>query len=216
MKKYIFCCLMLFSVFSLLAQSVGVNTSSPDPSAALDISSTNSGLLVPRMNTGQRTTIASPANGLMVFDTDTKSYWFRESTNWVELASSIGLKSVNGNATFTPYNINPKRYMWELNGSHPTGTSIALPQAIIEDLCADEDGCKVTLTMTNWGQVLLKAPPSAVLSSIQLRVGPEDGGPAMTFLVSMVIMLSTIFFQYFLTSISLMPLMLLMWVRIQR
>ena len=150
MKKYIFCCLVLFSFFSLLAQNVGVNTSNPDPSAALDISSTNSGLLVPRMNTGQRTTIASPANGLMVFDTDTKSYWFRESTNWVELASSIGLKSINGNATFTPYAINPKRYMWELTGSYLTGNSIALPQSIIEDLCADEDGCKVTLTMTNW------------------------------------------------------------------
>lgn len=150
MKKYFICFLMMFSFFSLLAQNVGVNTSSPDPSAALDISSTNSGLLVPRMNTGQRTTITSPANGLMVFDTDTKSFWFRESTNWVELASSIGLKSVNGNATFTPYAINPKRYMWELTGSYLTGNSIALPQSIIEDLCADEDGCKVTLTMTNW------------------------------------------------------------------
>lgn len=77
---------------------VGIGTATPHPSSKLDISSTNSGLLIPRMNTGQRTGIPSPATGLQVFDTDTKSVWFYNGIGWAELTSgsSANLWSLSG------------------------------------------------------------------------------------------------------------------------
>lgn len=73
----------------LKAQSVGINTQSPASSAVLDVSSTTKGMLVPRMNSTQRTGIASPANGLLVYDTTTQSFWYRQSSGWVELVSGV-------------------------------------------------------------------------------------------------------------------------------
>lgn len=46
---------------------VGIGTSSPNASAALDITSTTQGLLPPRMTAAQRNAIATPAQGLMVY-----------------------------------------------------------------------------------------------------------------------------------------------------
>jgi hypothetical protein len=49
---------------------VGVGTNSPHASAALDIESTTKGLLTPRMTAAQRAAIGTPANGLVVYQTD--------------------------------------------------------------------------------------------------------------------------------------------------
>lgn len=46
---------------SVAAQNVGIVTNTPDASAKLDVESTSSGLLVPRMSTAQRTAIGAPA-----------------------------------------------------------------------------------------------------------------------------------------------------------
>lgn len=73
------------------AQNVAINTSgtSADASAMLDVSSTSKGFLPPRMTTIQRTGISSPAHGLMVYDTDTKTYWYF-STTWKEISNGGG------------------------------------------------------------------------------------------------------------------------------
>ena len=55
----------------------------------LDISSNSKGFLPPRMTTIQRTGIPFPANGLMVFDTDTKTYWYY-SDAWKEVPNGEG------------------------------------------------------------------------------------------------------------------------------
>lgn len=49
---------------------VGIGTSSPAASAALELSATDKGLLVPRLTAAQRTSISSPTAGLMVYQTD--------------------------------------------------------------------------------------------------------------------------------------------------
>lgn len=61
--------LALVSVSEAKAQT-GINTKTPDGSAALDITSTTKGLLIPRLTTAQRNTMPSPATGLMIYDTD--------------------------------------------------------------------------------------------------------------------------------------------------
>jgi len=69
--SFIFCLCGLFTK----AQNLGINSdgSVPDPSAMLDIKATNKGLLIPRLTIDQRNSIASPAEGLMIFCTDCSS-----------------------------------------------------------------------------------------------------------------------------------------------
>ncbi len=52
------------------AQRVGIGTTNPHPSAELDVSSTQRGLLPPRMTFAQRNAIPNPAAGLMIYCTD--------------------------------------------------------------------------------------------------------------------------------------------------
>ncbi|GAB5401409.1 MAG: hypothetical protein Aureis2KO_29940 [Aureisphaera sp.] len=68
---------------------VGINTTNPDPSAILDVQSTDAGVLVPRMTTTEKLSIASPATGLLAFDTTTNSFWYFDSTQWVEIGLDI-------------------------------------------------------------------------------------------------------------------------------
>lgn len=88
----IFTCLfilVLTSYYSSAQVAVSSTPASPDNSAMVDIRATDKGLLIPRMTTAQRTTISSPADGLQVYDTDTKSIWVYNtggSPGWRELA----------------------------------------------------------------------------------------------------------------------------------
>ena len=52
----------------------------PDPSAILDLQSTTKGFLMPRMTSAQRNTIANPAVGLMVFNTDSNAIQINTGT----------------------------------------------------------------------------------------------------------------------------------------
>jgi len=63
--------------------AVSVGTTTPNASAAVQVDSTTQGFLPPRMTTAQRTAISSPAEGLMVFDTDLKQWMGYDSTQWV-------------------------------------------------------------------------------------------------------------------------------------
>ena len=67
---------------------VGINTSSPHASAALDITSTTGGLLMPRMTNAQRLAIETPAAGLIVYvtDFDEGTFMFHNGTIWGILA----------------------------------------------------------------------------------------------------------------------------------
>ena len=87
-----FLSMFLLAGISVFAQ-VAVNTdgSFPDNSAVLDVKSTFSGMLVPRMTFTDRENIASPANGLMVFCTDSNHFYMNKGTplskNWVMMSS---------------------------------------------------------------------------------------------------------------------------------
>ena len=74
---------LLFFALSMSGQ-VGINTTTPDASSILDMTSTTQGMLTPRMTTAQKLAIASPANGLLVYDTDLKGYSYYDllTTTW--------------------------------------------------------------------------------------------------------------------------------------
>ncbi len=88
----------IFSAAILHAQSVSINTdgSAPNASALLDVKSTNKGMLVPRMTSAQRTTISSPAPGLLVFDNTTESFWFYTTSGWTELIAGNSQWNLDG------------------------------------------------------------------------------------------------------------------------
>ncbi|MES2850052.1 MAG: DUF1566 domain-containing protein [Bacteroidota bacterium] len=72
MQKTFLSILLAFSIITATAQTVGIGTNTPEPSALLDLSSTTKGFLPPRVTTAQRDSIANPVEGLQVFNTTTK------------------------------------------------------------------------------------------------------------------------------------------------
>lgn len=83
---------LLFLVISLVINAqVGIGTSTPDASSLLDLTSTTKGLLAPRMTTSQRNAITTPANGLMVYDTTLKVFYYYVSStsSWSPIASGV-------------------------------------------------------------------------------------------------------------------------------
>ncbi len=84
--------------------AIGTGTPTAHASAALDVQSTSQGMLVPRMTTSQRTTIATPATGLLVFDTTLNQFWFHNGSGWQPLLSgaSAAVWSTTGNAGINP------------------------------------------------------------------------------------------------------------------
>ena len=85
--------LALAIVFSINAQ-VGINTATPDASAALDIVSTTCGLLPPRMTQSERESIVSPAEGLTVYQTDgTSGLYNYSNSSWNSVTTSKATSS---------------------------------------------------------------------------------------------------------------------------
>ncbi|SDH82527.1 hypothetical protein SAMN05421846_102175 [Chryseobacterium taeanense] len=80
---------------------IGIGTSSPDASAALEVASTNKGMLIPRVSlTGStdQTTIPSPATGLMAYNTGAAGLVFKGFVFW----NGTEWRSVNNNPTISP------------------------------------------------------------------------------------------------------------------
>lgn len=86
--------ILAFIVFNNIlvnAQSVAVtdnDTYTPDPTAMLDVMSTDKGMLVPRMTTEERLVIGlpgKPAVGLLVYDTDFNNFFYYNGLTWMAL-----------------------------------------------------------------------------------------------------------------------------------
>lgn len=91
---------LLFSMYST-AQNVGIGTATPNASALLDLQSTNKGVLFPQVSLDSLkdvTSIASPANGLVVYNTTqpgvrndmARGYYYYSTSllTWVRLADN--------------------------------------------------------------------------------------------------------------------------------
>lgn len=86
--------------------SAGIGTTSPNSSAAMEIVSTSKGLLIPRMTKTQRDAIASPATGLMIYQTNsTPGFYYYNGTAWVTI-SLAGANKALSNLTTTSVNVN--------------------------------------------------------------------------------------------------------------
>ncbi|MEM9850132.1 MAG: hypothetical protein AAF847_19735, partial [Bacteroidota bacterium] len=86
--------------------AINEDSSNPDASAMLDISSTDKGLLIPRMDSTARKNITNPASGLMVYDSTTNSFWYFEETAWTEIGGTANLAFTSENGITAASNLN--------------------------------------------------------------------------------------------------------------
>jgi hypothetical protein len=80
--------LLLFFFLSFIGNAqIGIGTITPNASSVLDITSTTQGLLTPRMTTTQKNAIVTPSDGLIVYDTTLKSFYYYNATAvaWIPL-----------------------------------------------------------------------------------------------------------------------------------
>ena len=91
----------------------GIGTTTPSPSAKLEVASSNQGFLPPRIAltaTNAASPVTSPATGLLVYNTATTGtppnnvapgYYYWNGSAWVAVLSTITTSSISGNGTTT-------------------------------------------------------------------------------------------------------------------
>ena len=93
--KYILL-ILLFTTTTF--SQIGINTVTPDSSSELDISSTDGGILIPRMTNAQRDGISTPAEGLMIYQTNAiKGFYYFDGSNW-KAVDTNGLDGVSASS----------------------------------------------------------------------------------------------------------------------
>lgn len=154
-KKSFF--LFFFLLTLTINAQIGIGTVTPNASSALDITSTTQGMLMPRMTTAQRTAIASPADGLIVYDTTLKLFYYYSSATsaWTQVSSSTTgrlnfkrIKSTDVLATVLATELaagGGAKYvlstntLYEINGTVNFNFPIDLNNAYIHGLDTNED-----------------------------------------------------------------------------
>lgn len=71
-------------VANYFAGSIGIGNTAPNAKSVLDMASTTKGVLMPRMSTAQRDAIATPPEGLQIYDLTTHKMAYYNGTAWVE------------------------------------------------------------------------------------------------------------------------------------
>ena len=193
---------ILFGIISgqkTFGQGVGISETSiaPDPSSILELKWTSGpfkGFLVPRLTTANRLAIVSPAQGLLVYDTTTKSFWYYDG-GWKAVmgAGSLGspnqLLGMDATGTVNEYKT--------LNGSANITVGYAAGNIYLNTIQDIHSGASPTFTgltlssltpnsgvYTNGTNVLTSAPPISGILGYWSRFGsilsPSNPGDAVT------------------------------------
>ncbi|WP_050009609.1 hypothetical protein [Flavobacterium sp. B17] len=134
---------------------IGIGTSSPDASAALEVASTNKGMLIPRValtSSTDQTTITSPATGLMVYNTAT--------------------------AGSAPFNVSPGVYV---NNGTPTSPSWAIVQVYNDSFGATSNKLRylgaadITKTIVIDDFIELRVSQSGTTYTLAMRLTKNPG-----------------------------------------
>lgn len=99
MTNYLLIIGLFFSLgLNQLNAQVGIGTETPDGSSLLDLTSTDKGLLLPRLTASQRDAISSPAEGLLVYNLDSKCLNVWNGSQWL---STCGGNNGGGSPSVT-------------------------------------------------------------------------------------------------------------------
>lgn len=169
--KYIVSLLFLTSI--TFAQ-IGVGTSTPNASAMLDVTSTSKGFLQPRValtGTTDTATIASPATGLMVFNTATAGsgaaavtpgVYYHNGTAWQRVANQAEVTAATASTPTTFVNGNLGNALTSGNNGNPIDDSTLYS--------AKNFGASITLPPGKW-EVVLDLTAEIQLQSSQIGIG---------------------------------------------
>ncbi|ULC60848.1 hypothetical protein MBM09_07565 [Flaviramulus sp. BrNp1-15] len=179
---YLFTSLFFLFFINSFSQ-VGIGTTTPNASSILDIESTTQGILAPRMTTAQRIAIASPAEGLLVFDINESVFYFYDGGSWLPLEgtasrdnyklikSDADLATELANGSGTEYLLDTNT-LYEINGTINLAVPINLNNAYLFGEDTNEDilvGAGTIFSGTSGGSirgVTLVAPVGNVFNLI--------------------------------------------------
>ncbi|MFZ0597869.1 MAG: hypothetical protein WAM46_12885 [Flavobacterium sp.] len=150
--------LLFFFLLTLTGNAqIGIGTTTPNATSILDITSTTKGMLTPRMTTLQRNAILTPADGLTVYDTDLKVFYYYSTgtSAWVPIISGVPgrinfkrIKSTDNLATVLATELAngggfkyllTANTLYEINGTVTFNFPIDLNNAYVQGLDANED-----------------------------------------------------------------------------
>lgn len=154
-------CLFCLTVFQTYSQT-GIGTKTPHKSAALDITSTTKGLLIPRMTRAQRDAISSPAEGLEIFSTTDQTKYYFDGVKWEESFSE------NYNAYYQIYKFGSP------GGTGPQLTAINMTP--ISEVFNSSDATYAKKSGTNAIKILETGIYNVELTGLILR-GGTNGNP---------------------------------------
>ncbi len=169
MKKITLLILIIITSYSLTAQvAVNNNGTNPDPSAMLDVKSTDKGLLPPRMTASQMNAISSPANGLTVYNTDVNALCVYNGSDWDCMDSQSlfnktffcgdNLKDFRDGKSYATIQIGIQCWMAEnMNiGTRIDGANTQGDNGTIEKYCYnnEEDSCSVYGGLYQWDEMM--------------------------------------------------------------
>ena len=187
MKKIYLLFYLVLAVTCLQAQNnVGIGTNTPNASAKLDITATDKGLLIPRVNlsgTGDVSTIASPATGLMVFNqtaagsgataVTANTFYYWNSSKWVKLEASLGDDWIKANTATTQATKTDDQYV---TGSVGVGDFSASSPSAKVDINAASTQAALNVNGTSNPEIRLQNA-----SSTKLEIGiPTAAGSYIT------------------------------------
>lgn len=175
MKRNVFILIACLFFATGMFSQVTVNTdgSAADLSAGLDVKFTDKGVLLPRMTFDQRNSIASPAEGLMVFCTNcglsgSGMITVYSKGKWMGIWSCILPVPVPGTHDATPGQITWKwypvtsaaSYKWNTINEYSTATDMG------QDTCKTETGlnCSTSYTRFVWAYSICRISAVTILN----------------------------------------------------
>jgi uncharacterized protein (TIGR02145 family) len=141
--------------------NTGIGITNPNNSAVLDLTSAGKGFLPPRMNTAQRAAIVSPAEGLVIYNTDDKTLNVFNGTSWGLMSQAPcgqPFTDPRDGKTYNTLLIGTQCWLKEnLNvGTMIVAASNQTNNNIIEKHCYNdlESNCSVYGGLYEWGELM--------------------------------------------------------------
>ncbi len=100
--------ILLLTSFGILAclvsnAQIGIGTSNPNSSSILDVESSEKGVLIPRMDNTAMNDIVSPADGLLIYNTEENCLFLYKESGWSSLCSGTGSSGSSSSALSQTY-----------------------------------------------------------------------------------------------------------------